>query len=149
MNEKEKSCGGITFEDVNGSSWVTTGKVVLGISMLLPLNILFTYGIVDTIYGSPAAKEHWKLVGCIAIGSQSLALFVTGLVFMKRPVVAFIVFMVLSGVSFVAAPMVVKYEAPDIADCEHSASVKDKNYYMRTMNAGFVCREYVSHYYGP
>ena len=149
MDKKEKSDWGITFEDIKGSSWPTIGKWALWIFVLLVLNALVVRGTVEIVYGSIATNEHNQLIDIVVLGYQSLMLSLPGLVFLKRPMIAFAVFAVFYCASFAVVPVVVGQAAPEIADCEHTTStVKNNEYYMKFGNVGFVCREYASRYYG-
>lgn len=149
MNKKEKSDWGITFADIKDSSWITIGKWALGIFVLLVLNAFVVRGTVETVYGSIAAKEYKQLIYIVVLGYQSLLLSIPGLVFLKRPMIAFYVFAVFYCASFAVVPVVVGQAAPDITDCEHTTStVKNNEYYMKFGNVGFICREYASRYYG-
>ena len=94
MDKKEKSDWGITFADIKGSSWLTIGKWALWIFVLLVLNALVVRGTVETVYGSIAAKEYKQLIYMVVLGYQSLMISLPGLVFLKRPMVAFTVFAV-------------------------------------------------------
>jgi len=149
MDKKEKSDWVITFADIKGSSWLTIGKWALWIFVLLVLNALVVRGTVETVYGSIAAKEYKQLIYMVVLGYQSLMISLPGLVFLKRPMVAFAVFAVFYCASFVVVPVVVGQSAPEITNCEHTTStVKNNEYYMKFGNVGFVCREYASRYYG-
>ena len=149
MDKNEKSDWGITFADIKGSSWATIGKWTLWIFVLLLLNFFVVCGTVETVYGSIAAKEFRQLIYMVVLGYQSLMLILSGLVFLKRPMIAFAVFTVLFCSSFMVVPVVVLQTAPEIANCEHTTStVKNNEYYMKFGNVGFACREYASRYYG-
>lgn len=95
MDSDEKSIWESTFADIKGSPWSELGCCALGIIVMLGLNILITLGIVNLTYGSIATEGHEQLTFIVTLGYEALILFLSGLMFLKRPAIGFVVFIVL------------------------------------------------------
>lgn len=148
MDKKEKSDWVITFADIKGSSWLTIGKWALWIFVLLVLNALVVRGTVETVYGSIATEGKEQLTFIVTLGYEALILFLSGLVFLKRPVIALVVFIVLYLATWVAVPVTVGRIAPDMTDCERiHTTVQAKDYNVPLGQIGAVCHSYVADRY--
>ena len=148
MNSKEKSIWELTFDDLKGYPWSELWGCALGIIVMLGLNILITSGIVNLTYGSIATEGKEQLTFIVTLGYEALILFLSGLVFLKRPVIALVVFIVLYLATWVAVPVTVGRIAPDMTDCERiHTTVQAKDYNVPLGQIGAVCHSYVADRY--
>lgn len=148
MNGDEKSIWESTFADVKDAPWPELGCCALGIIVMLGLNNLITSGIVNLTYGSIATEGKEQLTFIVTLGYEALILFLSGLVFLKRPVIALVVFIVLYLATWVAVPVTVGHMAPAMTDCERiHATVQAKEYNVPLGQIGAVCHSYVADRY--
>lgn len=148
MNGDEKSIWESTFDDLKGAPWSELWCCALGIIAMLGLNILITLGLVNLTYGSITTEGKEQLTFIVTLGYEALILFLSGLMFLKRPAIGFVVFIVLYLATWVAVPVTVGRIAPDMADCEriHSA-IQAKDYNVPLGQIGAVCHSYVADRY--
>ena len=148
MNGDEKSIWESTFADVKDAPWPELGCCALGIIVMLGLNNLITSGIVNLTYGSIATEGKEQLTFIVTLGYEALILFLSGLVFLKRPVIALVVFIVLYLATWVAVPVTVGHMVPAMTDCERiHATVQAKDYDVPLGQIGAVCHSYVADRY--
>lgn len=111
---------------------------------LIGITIPLVLGIVYVTYGSIATDNHWPLVFIVALGYESLALLLSGLVSLVRPAIALVILVVLLLATWVAAPITVGRAAPEITDCKRINSVVEaRDYHLSLTDVGSVCSKYV------
>ena len=148
MTSNEKSIWESTFDDLKVIPWSELWCCALVIIVMLVLNILITLGIVNLTYGAIATSGNEQLTFIVTLGYEALILFLSGLVFLKRPVIAFVVFIVLYLATWVAVPVTVGRMAPAMTDCERiHATVQAKDYDVPLGQIGAVCHSYVADRY--
>lgn len=148
MNSEKKSIWESTFADIKDAPWPEIGCCALGIIVMLGLNNLITSGIVNLTYGSIATEGKEQLTFIVTLGYEALIILLSGLVFLKRPVIAFVVFIALYLATWVAVPMTVGRMAPAMTDCERiHATVQAKDYHVPLGQIGAVCHSYVADRY--
>ena len=148
MKDNKQSVWEATFDDIKGAPWSELWCCALGIIVMLGLNILITSGIVNLTYGAIATEGKEQLTFIVTLGYEALILLLSSLVLLKRPMIAFVVFIALYLATWVAVPVTVGRMAPDMTDCEriHSA-VQAKDYNVPLGQIGAVCHSYVADRY--
>lgn len=144
MKDNEQSVWEATFDDIKGSPWSEIVCCALGMIGLLAVNILIIFGIVDFTYGTIATEGEGQLTFIVTLGYEAIILIMSGLVFLKRPMIALVVFIALCFATWVTVPITVGRIAPETTACDRINSVVEaRDYRVSVPEVGYVCLQYV------